>query len=327
VALSPSEPEFHYRLGLVLLESEHYDGAVPPLLRARELAPHRDELLLPLAKAQSRTGDRQGAVQSLGQWVRARPAPQDVPTARALMESISDPFARFPQSARARLEEGLLWLHERDIPQQAILSFEQILRDYPDLAVVRSLLGLCYQRIDDAGRAVEEFKRAIELSPHDGRNHHYLGLLYQSRQRPDQARPYFERAIALHPLLDEAWLHLGDGFLERGDLERAGEAFRVLTSLAPDALPPRGKYALVLQLQKDHAAADRELRRVVERDPDNLEFTLRLGMLHLDRWKHAQSTQEREAARAESERWLRKVLQAQPQNAIASRALQTLRAR
>ncbi len=327
VALSPSEPEFVYRLGIALLESEQYERALPPLRRAAELSPARSDVLLPLAKALSRTGDSRGAVTVLNRFVRSEPSREDVATARALIDSIADPFVRFPQSSRAKLEEGLVWLHERDVPQQAIIAFEEILRDYPDLGVVHALLGLCYQRIDDAGRAVDEFKRAIELSPEDGRNHLYLALLYQARQRPEQAAPILERALELNPLLDEAWFHLGDRHLERGELEKAAEAFRVVSRLQPDATAPRGKYALVLQLQGDFAAANRELRSVVERQPENLEFLLRLGLLHFERRKQAQTTEAREQATMEAEAWLRKVLALQPENAVASRALEALRSR
>ncbi|MFY0576011.1 hypothetical protein ACN28S_18090 [Cystobacter fuscus] len=45
--------------------------------------------------------------------------------------------------------------------------------------MVHALMGLAWQRLDDAGRAVEEFKRAIELAPADGKNHFYLGELYR----------------------------------------------------------------------------------------------------------------------------------------------------
>ncbi len=324
VRLSPDEPEFVYRLGIALLESEQYERALPPLRRTAELSPARTDVLLPLAKALARTGDRPGAVAALARLVRSDPPAREVATARTLMEGLSDPFVRFPQSSRTKLEEGLVWLHERDVPQQAIIAFEEILRDYPDLAVVHALLGLCYQRIDDAGRAVDEFKRAIDLAPEDGRNHLYLALLYQSRQRPEQAAPHLQKAVELNPLLDEAWFHLGDRHLERGELDKSAEAFRVVSRLQPESTAPRGKYALVLQMQGDFAAADRELRSVVERDPENVEFVLRLGLLHFERRKGAQTPEVREQATREAERWLRRALSLQPENAVASRALEAL---
>jgi len=323
--LKPDEPEFHYRLGLALLESEQYAAAVGPLRRAAELAPDRAGIRLPLAKALHRTGDEPGAVAALSVLVRKEPSPAEVATARALMNQIADPFTRFPKAAESKLEEGMRYLQEMDAPHPAIIAFEEILRDYPDLAVVHALMGLAWQRLDDAGRAVEEFKRAIELAPADGKNHFYLGELYLARQRPDAARPYLEKAVELNPLLDLAWFRLGDMHLERKDMKAAGEAFRVLTHLAPDEAPPRGKLALVLQLEGDWAGAERELMHVVDKDPENLEFTLRLGILFTEQARQSSRPEERRQAAAKAERWLQKVLEAQPENAVASRALQHLK--
>jgi tetratricopeptide (TPR) repeat protein len=241
------------------------------------------------------------------------------------MNQLADPFTRFPKAAESKLEEGMRYLQELDAPHPAILAFEEILRDYPDLAVVHALMGLAWQRLDDAGRAVEEFKRAIELAPSDGKNHFYLGELYLARQRPEAALPHLEKAVELNPLLDMAWFRLGDIRLERKDLKAAGEAFRVLTHLEPDEAPPRGKLALVLQLEGDWAGAERELKHVVDKDPENLEFTLRLGILFAEQARQSSRPEERREAAAKAEQWLGKVLEAQPENAVASRALQQLK--
>ncbi|HET9450237.1 MAG TPA: tetratricopeptide repeat protein, partial [Aggregicoccus sp.] len=220
----------------------------------------------------------------------------------------------------------LSWLFDRDAPQQAIVAFEELLRDYPDVAVVHALLGLAYQRLDDAGRAVDEYRRALELSPGDGKTHQYLAELYLARQRPEAARVELERAVALHPLLDGAWFQLGDVQLQRRDLPGARRAFGVLRHLQPESPAARGKLALVLQLEGDWAGAERELRAVLSRDPENVEFALRLGLLHTERAGRAATEPARRSASEEAQRWLRQVLQAQPENAVASRALASLRA-
>jgi tetratricopeptide (TPR) repeat protein len=326
IALSPNEAEFHYRLGIALLESEQYTAALGPLRRAAELAPDRAAVRLPLAKALHRTGDSTGAVAALNAVVRAAPSPSEVTTARALMNQIADPFNSFPKAAEGKLEEGMRFLQELDVPQQAILAFEEILHDYPDLAVVHALLGLAYQRLDDAGRAVDEFKQAIELSPKDGKNYFYLGELYLSRQRAEAAREAYSKAVAFNPLLDEAWFRLGNLSLDKRDLKAAREAFQILTWLSPDSVPARGQLAVVYQLEGDFPAAERELRRVVEKDPENMEFALRLGLLFAEQSTRTRKPEERKAAGEEAEKWLLKVLEEQPDNALASRALQQVKA-
>jgi tetratricopeptide (TPR) repeat protein len=318
--LLPRSAEVHYRLGLALVESERFEPALPPLQRAVQLEPAKLAVQLPLARALARTGHRDEAIAALRTFVEGHPAPAEVKTARALMDEIADPFAGVPEAARARLDQGIKWLNDVDVPQEAIGSFEEVLRDFPDLPAVHSLLGLAYERIDDAGRAIEEFKRAIELSPKIGKNWLYAGQLYLSHQRFDQAQDAFEKAIALNPLLDEAYLHLGDFAVDRHDLATARKMFGILADLEPDQIPPKGKLALAEQLAGDYAAADHTLRQVVDKDPDNVEFTLRLGLVNAERAAHSHGA-EKKTATEEAQKWLRKVLDAQPDNAIASRAL------
>ena len=327
VELEPNAGELHHRLGLALLESERYEQAKAPLLRAVELQPGERSWQLPIAKVLYRLGDSKGAVDALKQVVSGSPTPQEVKVARALMDQIADPFAGFPQAARATLEQGIQWLQVADVPQQAIISFEEILHDYPDLAVVHALLGLSYQRLDDAGRAVDELKRAIELAPEDGKAHLYLGELYGARQRPKQAKEELQKALALNPLLDDAYRRLGDLALEGRDHVTALRLFRTLVTLAPEDPAARGKLALVHQLEGDWPAADAQLHAVVDKDPENAEFLLRLGVLHTERFTKAKTADERNAASAEAAKWLAKVLEKQPDNTIASRALETVNAR
>lgn len=326
-ALEPQEPEFHYRLGVALLESEQYDEALAVLERAVGLAPEHVGWALPLAKARARTGNAKGAVEAIRTVVLGNASPAEVKTAVALMDELADPFARFPTAAKPQLEQAMQWLQLADVPQQAIVQLEQILRDYPDLAVVHALLGLAYDRLDDAGRAVDEFKRAIELAPDDGKSHFYLAELYRARQRPKNAEEHYLKAVEKNPVLAEAWVQVGDLALDRADLVEARRDFEVVVRLRPEDPSARGKLALVHQLEGDWPAADRQLRLVLDQEPENLEFALRLGILHTERYTKAKTKAERDQAGTEAEKWLKQVLDAQPENAIASRALERVRAR
>jgi Flp pilus assembly protein TadD len=326
VELEPNEAELHHRLGVALLESEKYELALAPLRKAVELNAKELSWQLPLAKVLYRSGDSKGAIAALKLAISAQPSPADVKVARALMDQIADPFSGFPQAMKGTLEQGIQWLEVADVPQQAIVSFEEILHDFPDLAVVHALLGLAYQRVDDAGRAVDEIKRSIELAPEDGKSHLYLGQIYLSHQRAKQGQSELERALDLNPLLDDAYFQLGDLALDRKDYVTARRLFGTERYLQPDSVPTRGKLALVYQLEGDWPAADRELRAVVDKDEENVDFLLRLGVLHTERFTKAKTAEERKAAATEAAKWLQKVLEKQPENEIASRALETVNA-
>ncbi|MFT3708532.1 MAG: tetratricopeptide repeat protein [Archangium sp.] len=323
--LSPNEPEFTYRLGVAQLESEQYDAARATLETAVKSASDKSSWSLPLAKARYRTGETKGAIEAIRAVVTGTPSANDVKTARALMDQIADPFSGFPRSARAQLEQAIQWLEIADVPQQALVSLEELLRDHPDEAILHALVGLAWARLDDAGRAVEELKRAIELAPDDGKNHLYLAQIYEGRQRNKNAEEHYQKAIERNPVLDEAWLKLGDVALDRADYASARRDYEVASRLVPENAPAHGKLALVHQLDGNWPAADKELHLVLDKEPENVEFMLRLGVLHTERYTKAKTPGERTAASTEASKWLTKVLEAQPENAIASRALERLK--
>jgi tetratricopeptide (TPR) repeat protein len=325
VERASAEAELHYRLGIALLESEQDEPARKSLEAALERAPQRTAWRLPLAKALHRLGRSKEAIAALREVVTNDCTPNEAATARALMDEIADPFAGFPKSAKPRLDQALGWLQVADVPQQAMSELEEIVREYPDLGVVHALLGLAAARVDDAGRAIEEFKRAIELSPDDGKPYLYLADFYASRQRTSQARELYEKALEKNPTLEAAWLKLGDSALDRQDYDRARTAFRTATRLKPDDWPARGKLAAVLQLDGNWSAADRELRTEIDQHPNNLDAVLRLGLLHADKFVKVKSDKDRQAAKAEATRWLEKLLEEQPENALASRALERVK--
>ncbi|PZR09868.1 MAG: hypothetical protein DI536_21295 [Archangium gephyra] len=325
--LAPGEPEFRYRLGVALVESEQFEAARAELESAVSSAPERTAWYLPVAKARFRTGDSKGAVEAIRVSVLGDPTPADVKQARGLMEQIADPFSRFPRSARPQLEQAIQWLEVADVPQQAIVQLEELLRDHPDEAILHALLGLSWARLDDAGRAVEELKRAIELAPEDGKNHLYLAEIYEGRQRGKNAEEHYRKALDRNPVLEQAWLKLGDLSLDRQDYVTARQHYSVAAHLVPENPAARGKLALVYQLDGNWPAAARELQAVLDRDPDNVEFQLRMGVLHTERFTKARTDAEKNDASSEASKWLQKVLEQQPENAIASRALERLKVR
>jgi tetratricopeptide (TPR) repeat protein len=113
--------------------------------------------------------------------------------------------------------------------------------------------------------------------------------------------------------------------LEHQDVDEARKDFERLTSLVPDEASAHGKLASAMELGKDVIGADRELKKALELEPENLEFTARLGLLHAERYRSATKPAEKKAEREQAEKYLQDVLRRQPENAIASRTLEALR--
>ena len=324
-ALEPDVAEYHFRLGVVHLESERYPEAVASLKRARDQDPAPARHYVPLAQALSRQGDRAGALAALREILTRSPDERDLQVARRVMARLVDPFREFPKAVESDFQRGLEFLEKADSPQQALVQFEEILERFPDLAVVHAALGLCFQRLDDAGRAMDELRRALELAPEDPRNHLYIADLYFSRERFDRAAESYRAAVQRDPLSDPAYERLGEIALQRGDSREATAQFQKVVVLRPSDQGARQRYALALAAQGELDLADRELSAIAEKDPKNAEVLLRLGMLNLDRKQREKDPARARAHGERAARYLERVLDLQPQNVIAARLLQALK--
>jgi len=321
IAAEPKEPEFRYRLGIALLELERYAEALEMLQTALGLAPQKATWQLPLAKTLFMLEKNEEAIAALRKSLGGMLSPAELQTAKSLMNALVD--EHLPASAQAVLDEAVQWLNVADVPQQAVALLEGLLMDFPDLGLAHALLGLAYQKLDDAGRAIEEFKKAISLAPNNGMHHYYLAQVYASKRRPQEAKREYASAIQKNPFLDDVHVKLGDMALQESNWPLARQHFQTAVYLGN--APARLKLALTHQEEKNWAAAEAEFLTLLKHMPDNLELKLRAGVFYTEYFLASSSSQEKTQLRNKALAQLDAVLEKQPENALASRAKAMLR--
>ena len=315
IAAEPKQPEFRYRLGIALLELERDAEALDALQQATALAPEKTTWQLPLSKALFRLGKNDAATAALHKSLEGTLSPAELRTAKSLMNALVEESV--PASAQATLDEAIHWLNVADVPQQAVALLEGLLMEFPDLATAHALLGMAYQRLDDAGRAIEEFKTALLLAPNNGVHHFYLAELYASKRRTQEAKREYALAIQKNPFLEEAHVKLGDMALQESNWPLARQHFQTAVYLGNTQA--RLKLALTLQEEKNWEAAEAEFLTLLKQMPDNLELKLRAGIFYTEYFLASSSTAEKTQLRNKALAQLDKVLEVQPDNALASR--------
>ncbi len=323
--LRPDSAEYQFRLGVVHLEAERYPLAVECLKKARDLDPSRSRHHVSLAQALARIGDRKGAIEELRAILALDPDAHDLRVAHKLMDRLNDPFREFPKAIEPDFQRGLEAMEKADAPQQAAVTFEEILEKFPDLAVVHAALGLCYYRIEDSGRAMDEFRRATELSPQDARNFLYIGDLYFAKDRYDRAADAYRSVVERDPLSDHAYERLGAIALQAGDYAQAARWLKPLTVLRPDDPATHIGYSSALHGQGNLEGAQRELEQILNKDPKNLEALSRLGTLLAQRRMETKDPVLAKALGEQAARCFEAVLDQQPQNVYAAKMLQSLK--
>lgn len=324
IAAAPQVAEYHFRAGLIHLDAERFDEALTALRKAAELDPNASRHHISLAQAQARTGDRKGALDSLRAVLNLSPRPTDIKVAADVIARLNLPFREVPKVVSEEFERGLNYM-QADAPQQAMVTFQEILQKFPDLASVHAALGLCFQRIDDASRAIEEFRYAIELTPSDPLNHLYLADIYFAKERFDRAAESYRKVLDLDPLNAHAYERLGAMALQLSDFAQAESYYRHLVTLSPQDDGARLAYGAALTGADMLDEAEAVYQGLLRKNPKNIEVLMRMGMLHMERRKREETNPEK--ARewgGKAAGFFEKVLDLQPQNVFAARMLQTL---
>jgi tetratricopeptide (TPR) repeat protein len=323
-ARRPDLSDLPYRRGVILLDAERFEEAREALEGALAIE-DRARYRAPLALALYQAGAAEESLDVLRGLLALEPTPREVELARQVAERISDPFRSFPDAARGRVERAIAWLEHADVPQNAIDLLREVLLEYPEAAMVHSVLGLAYQRVDAGGEAFIHLQRAVELEPDLALPRLYLANFMLGRERYEDARQGYLAALERNPLLIEAHAALGRMASDRGDLAEATRHLRAWTLLAPRQTGPRLELSRMLAISGDLDGAQRVLEEVLDLEEENLEAHLSLGAIYARRRATAGTDAERAAYARAGRRHIEKVLEVQPDNPAARRLAADLR--
>lgn len=114
-----------------------------------------------------------------------------------------------------------------------IVFWEDAVVKSPMKARVHNNLGSVFHRKGDLARAMDEFRRAIELKPNFADAHYNLGVAYKDIGRMDDAILEFEAAVTYQPQKANAHNNLGLAYLSKGRIDEAVGEFSTTIRLEP----------------------------------------------------------------------------------------------
>ncbi len=147
----------------------------------------------------------------------------------------------------------------------------QLQRDYPSDPAVYKTLGAALMRMGLDNRAIEAFRKAIQLDPNDAIYYNDLGIAYSRQGKMAEATEQFQKAVERdaslkqswnnlcnvlavqkqwpktiacfsrliehHPGFVEAYFNLGIAYVKMGNREKAEECFKNALMIDPDYQP------------------------------------------------------------------------------------------
>lgn len=142
--------------------------------------------------------------------------------------------------------------------------------------------GLAFLTLDFLEDAEREFRRALELRPHDVHAHVHLGRALLAQERYDAAVKEFDAALEMDINAPDALAYKGRAIYEKGLVEAAVDLYRESLSLHGDPLVRDFLGTALLALDRTDEAT-REFQAAIDRNPHFAEAHYHLAETHYDR--------------------------------------------
>lgn len=174
--------------------------------------------------------------------------------------------------ARSAYERGLTDLAEGRTSLGLAALQEAVSLD-PKTPLYRNELGKTYLHLKDPqllAKALEEFKRAVELDPRYGEAQHNLGVAYAEGGKWEEAIRAYQKALSVpgYPDPEVAHHNLGWAFYNLDRLKEAEESFRLVLRMDPNMVSAHYQLGLVLLKAGRREEAKAAFRRAKELAPD-----------------------------------------------------------
>jgi tetratricopeptide (TPR) repeat protein len=240
--------QVHFSLGVLLASEKQYKPAQLELEKADALQPATFEILYNLGQAFLRNGEYPEAELALNRALKLKPdSPETLYLLAQVCANESRPLDALDLLLRAHkiapANTDIIFLMaqvsiSQNYFEDAIPLLESGLAIAPQRSDLLAALGQSYLMSDKVDKAIEAFKKLIEIEP-SARSYAFLGLSYQRLGRFDEAKQYFQEGLKLDP--HDSFCLFNLGFIAERQGDSAGAEARFQETLRsnpnfPDAL-------------------------------------------------------------------------------------------
>jgi tetratricopeptide (TPR) repeat protein len=285
VKAQPDFPPGHAHLGLLYLQLNRTQDALPELQEALRLDPGRTDVASALAHMLQ---DQANAASNSGDWNGA-------------LGFLMDARKYAPDDANVQYEFGIV-AHKLSLDDDAIEAFQQTLKLRKNDPAALYNLGFALMdraRFDDAR---QKFAQYVELRPDDPSGYCALGMALAALEQSEDARAQFQRSIALASTQSESYYRLGLLDLDAGDYDAAARDLHKALEHKPNDVGALTALGRVEFEQKHYPEAISLLQQAMSQDDSLQQAHYYLGLTLARMGRKQESNEQLEiAARLEHE--------------------------
>jgi hypothetical protein len=132
-------------------------------------------------------------------------------------------------------------------------------------------VGQAYQNTGNFDKAMLYISRASELAKANLEFRNKKAILYIQKGDLSTANLLLEESLKLNPKQIEPWINLGFSYLQMGAIEKAFKCYENALTLDPDHPQALLNLAALYNLQGNKVMATTQLKKILKRNPNNLE--------------------------------------------------------
>ncbi len=172
-------------------------------------------------------------------------------------------------------------LNDTDLVWKAIDDLNNAITVKLDFKEAFLQRGVAYDWLNKLALAYNDYKRVLELDPHNTKVLINMGIYYGKKQMYDTAIAYFNRALKKDPTMAEALSNRGLAYMLKGNLDSALKDFNKAISLDSSKASTFYNRSLVYIRKKQYPKALADLNKAIQLMPNNPEFYFVRGNVYL----------------------------------------------
>jgi tetratricopeptide (TPR) repeat protein len=145
-------------------------------------------------------------------------------------------YFQLPPSAEHHINLGVVYYNQGRL-DEAIEEYRKALKISPNFDGAHNNLGIAYFKKGLAREAIREYEKAMRINPYYADGRYNLGVTYFQLGRVDQAIKEYKKALEINPYYPEAHDNLAFAYYTRGEQKKAMEQVEKAIKLGLDVSP------------------------------------------------------------------------------------------
>ena len=288
---APQYIDAYLNLAQVLQRINQPLESIRALQTAYNFSPQSVNVIEPYAALSYALGDSETAVKLYNAWLHIEPTSITANAglaksnlSRDREELVTEQLVKLKNlpdkapMARLDVSNELLQAGKYDM---AVQAYTNLLDDFPTKEIIYNNLASAYDRLNNTKKAIECFRRAIEINDRYAPAHLNIGRVYTDILESNLAKKHLYRALELEPNNVNALINIGRLFDNLGDMKKAKQYFERAINLEPNNPIAHSNLGNALHQLGDFNASCQSYKNCLSIDPNYADAEQNLGINEL----------------------------------------------